>query len=157
MHFVITVDGRPAPQGSKTRGAAGQMIESNHAALVAWRQRIKLAAFRELQRMHIAPSALPLFPRGEGVYVTDMTFIVADDQCRGEGTSLPVGMPDIDKFLRAALDALGGGRDPRMTARILADDSQVIGFYRGPRKVRPLPGETPGAIIGLSNDREWER
>ena len=157
MHFIITVDGRPEPQGSKGYGAAGQMIESNHRALVAWRKRIKLSAFRELQRLGIDAAALPLFPRGQPVYVTDMTFIVADNQCRAEGTDEPVGQPDIDKFLRAALDALGGGRDARMTARILADDSQVVSFLRGPRKVRQLPGETPGAIIGLSSDRKWDR
>jgi Holliday junction resolvase RusA-like endonuclease len=157
VRFLITVDGRPASQGSKGYGAAGQMIESNKRALDAWRKAIKLAAYRELQRLGIRPEALPLFPAGTPVYVTEMTFIIADDQCRAAGTDEPTGAPDIDKFLRAALDALGGGRDPRTTARILADDSQVKDFWVGPRKVRPMPGETPGAIIGLINDQEWSR
>lgn len=156
MQFTITVDGRPASQGSKQHGAAGQLIESNHAALVAWRQRIKLAAFRECQRLGVPPGALPLFRAGTPVYVWEMTFIVASDQCRAEGTDEPLGTPDIDKLLRAALDALGGGKDRKMTARIMADDSQVVDYLVGPRKVRPLPGESPGAIITLSSEH-WER
>jgi hypothetical protein len=157
VHFLITVDGRPASQGSKTRGPAGQMIEDNKRALDAWRKRIKVAAYRELERLGIRPEALPLFPAGVPVYVTEMTFIVATNQCRAADSDEPTGAPDIDKFLRAALDALGGGRNPQTAARILADDSQVVDFLIGPRKVRPLPGETPGAIIGLSSDRERDR
>lgn len=153
MLFVITVDGRPASQGSKRYGAAGNMIESNKRALDAWRSKIKRAAYEELARLGVRPEALPLFPAGTPVYVTEMTFIVANDQCRAVDTSEPTGAPDIDKFLRATLDALGGGRNPRTTARILADDSQVVDFIIGPRKVRPLPGETPGAIIGLTNEQ----
>lgn len=156
MQFTITVDGRPAPQGSKKRGPAGQMIEDNPRALHAWRTRIKAAAFRECQRLGVPAGALPLFPLGTPIYVWEMTFIVAADQCRSAGSDLPTDKPDSDKFLRAALDALGGGRDPRYTARIMADDSQVLDYLVGPRKVRPLPGETPGAIITLSSEY-WER
>lgn len=156
MKFTITVDGRPCSQGSKDRTGSGGFVEHNRRALVAWRKRIKLAAFRELQRLGIPPGSLPLFPVGTGIYVWEMTFIVAADQCRGADTDLPIGMPDGDKFLRAALDALGGGKDPETTARIMADDSQVLDYLVGPRKVRPQPGETPGAIITLSNEH-WER
>lgn len=100
----------------------------------------------------IRPEQLPLFPAGVPVIVEQMIFYVGPDQCRAAGTDEPVGKPDIDKLLRATLDALGGARNPRKHARLFADDSQV-------RRIRDLgkertPNGLPGAYIIVSDGRE---
>lgn len=153
MRLVIRVAGRPAPQGSKKRGTAGQLRESS-PYLPAWRRAVVIGARRALLDAGIRPAELPLFPLGVPVLVERCVFIVTDRQCRGEATDEPIGEPDIDKLLRATLDALGGAR--KETARVFADDSQVTAI-NGLRKTRPIPGvpgyEAPGALIIIGQDR----
>lgn len=115
--------GRPAPQGSKEQGGAGQLLESS-AYLPAWRAAVRLAAYEAYRARGIDPTTLPVFAAGVPVYVELCTFFVKPDQCRAAGTDEPTGTPDIDKLLRAVLDALGGMQ--RGSARLFADDSQVV-------------------------------
>ena len=149
MRLVIRVDGRPAPQGSTERGPAGQLLESS-PYLPAWRQAVRIATFRAYALAGIAPDRLPLFPRGRPVYFERCVFLVRDDQCRAEGTDEPTGDPDVDKLLRATLDALGGAKNFKRSAKLFADDSQVVAMD-GLRKARPLLGvdgyDRPGALI----------
>jgi crossover junction endodeoxyribonuclease RusA len=139
----IRVYGRPAPQGSKEQGGAGQLLESS-IYLPAWRQAVKIAAFEAYRDYSIPPAALPLIPRGRQVVIERLWFFVQPDQCRAEGTDEPLGAPDVDKLLRATLDPLGGGR--RNTARLYADDSQVQGI-RDLWKYRASADSPPGAVI----------
>lgn len=147
MRLIIRVGGRPAPQGSKDLGSAGQLLEQS-PYLPAWRQAVKVGTYRAYQAAGIRHERLPLFPRGVPVELERCVFIVRADQCRAAGTDEPTGEPDIDKLLRATLDALGGAR--KGTARLFADDSQVVAID-GLRKVRPLPGvdgyDRSGALI----------
>lgn len=147
MRLIIRVDGRPAPQGSKERGSAGQLLESS-PYLLPWRQAVKVGAYRAYQAAGIPHSDLPLFPAGVPVEFERFVFLVRPEQCRALDTDEPVGPPDVDKLLRATLDALGGAR--KGTARLYADDSQVKGID-GLRKERPVPGvpmyDRPGALI----------
>lgn len=149
MRLVIEAAGRPAPQGSKGLGGAGRLLEAS-AYLPAWRQALKVAAYRAYQAIGLPDGKLPLFPAGVPVVVETCIFFVGPDQCRADGTDEPTGVPDIDKLLRAALDALGGART---SARVFADDSQVT-VINGLEKRRASAECPPGALIILSDGRD---
>lgn len=150
MRLRIRVHGRPAPQGSKETGGAGQLLESS-VYLPAWRAQVKIAAYEAYAAAGVDPLALPLIGRGVRVVIERLWFFVTPEQCRAEGTDEPVGPPDLDKLLRATFDPLGGGR--RKTARLFADDSQVTGV-RDLWKFRATADEPPGAIIIVSDGRD---
>lgn len=98
------VPGVPRPQGSKVafvqRGKA-VMLESSKG-LKSWRRDIGQAALAARKQ-----SAVKIAPKGSPVEV-ELTFYFDHD------TTLP---PDLDKLMRAVLDAL--------TGVLWADDSQV--------------------------------
>lgn len=150
MRLIVYVFGRPAPQGSKQLGGAGQLLEQS-AYLPAWRLAVKVAAYKAYQAAGIRHTSLPVFPAGTPVVIEQCTFYLANEQCRAEGTDLPLGTPDIDKLLRATLDALGGQRNG--SARVFADDSQVVRI-RELSKERPAPGRPTGAMIIISDGRD---
>jgi Holliday junction resolvase RusA-like endonuclease len=150
LRLIIAAIGRPAPQGSKQLGGAGQLLEQS-AYLPAWRQAVKIAAYEEYKRLKIDPGTLPVFPAGVPVVIESLTFFVGPDQCRADGTDEPLGTPDIDKLLRAVLDALGGAKSNHSSARCFADDSQVVEI-RGLRKIRAT--SQTGAMIVISDGRD---
>lgn len=155
MRLIIEVAGRPAPQGSHELGGAGQLLDSS-AYLPAWRQAIKVGAYRAYQAASITDGSVlheGLFPLGTPVVIETCIFFVQDDQCRAEGTEQPLGKPDIDKLLRAALDALGGAKDWKRTARLFRDDSQVVAI-NGLAKRRATAERPPGALIIVSDGRD---
>ncbi len=147
MRLTITVVGRPAPQGSKRTGGAGQLLEQS-AYLPAWKAAIKIGAYRAYADAGLGQDMLPLFRAGRPVYIERCAFYLAADQCRSEGTMHPTGTPDIDKLLRGLLDALGGGR--RDTARLFADDSQVVTINGLTKQY----AARPGAIIVVSDGKD---
>lgn len=151
MRLTIIVQGRPAPQGSHDLGSAGQFLD-NSAYLKSWRAAVRRAAFYAYAGAGVRPEQLPLFPAGVPVIFDRLDFYVGDDQCRAAGTDEPIGKPDIDKLLRATLDALGGARDPKNHARLFADDSQVKRI-RELGKERSRSGLT-GAYIVVSDGRD---
>lgn len=153
--LIIRAVGRPAPQGSKELGTGGALLESSRY-LPAWRQAVKIAAFRAYAAAGIpGSSALPLYPAGRAVHIERCVFILDDRQCRAEGTDDPLGRPDIDKLLRGTLDALGGTKG---SANLYTEDSQVVAVD-GLRKARPLRGvdgyDRPGALIVIA-PADWE-
>jgi len=148
LHIVAI--GRPAPQGSKQLGGAGQLLEQS-TYLPAWRQAVKIAAFEAYRAAGIEPAALPLFAATVPVTIELCTFFVGPDQCRAEGTDEPLGTPDIDKLLRSTLDALGGQKGG--SARLFADDSQVSRI-RNLSKERASAGKPTGAYIVISDGRD---
>jgi crossover junction endodeoxyribonuclease RusA len=150
VRLIIYVYGRPAPQGSKDLGGAGQLLEQS-PYLPAWRQAVKRGAYEAYKAAGIPRTSLPIFPAGTPVFIEQCTFYVADEQCRAEGTDEPLGPPDIDKLLRATLDPLGGAK--RGSARLFADDAQVKKIYEL-GKERPAPGGPTGAMIIVSDGRD---
>jgi len=150
VRLIIPVVGRPAPQGSKQLGGAGQLLEQS-AYLPAWRVAVKVGAYKAYQAADIRHTSLPVFPAGTPVVIEQCTFYLADEQCRADGTDLPLGTPDIDKLLRATLDALGGQKNG--SARLFADDAQVVRI-RELAKERPAPGRPTGAMIIVSDGRD---
>jgi Holliday junction resolvase RusA-like endonuclease len=149
VRLHIRVTGRPAPQGSKDIGAAGQLLESS-AYLPAWRAAVKIGAYKAYAAAGIVTGELPVFTRERPVVIEQLTFLLETVQCRADGSELPIGKPDIDKLLRSTLDALGGARRER-TARLFEDDSQVVRIERL-SKQRPRLGDRPGAIIIISDE-----
>lgn len=148
MRLHLRVVGRPAPQGSKHLGGAGQLLEQS-AYLPAWRAAVRIAAYRAYAETGLPADLLPLFPRLDAVHVEQMTFLLGHDQCRVNGSDEPIGTPDVDKLLRSTLDALGGAR--RQTARLFADDSQVARISNLSKQyARGM--DKPGAIIVISNE-----
>lgn len=149
MRLHIRVHGRPAPQGSKKLGGAGQLIEQS-AYLPAWRTAVKVATYKAYEAAGIHFTELPLFRAGTPVTVETCTFLLDPEQCRIEGSDLPLAPPDIDKLLRSTLDALGGAHSG--TARLFQDDSQVVRIMNL-SKQRPTPGIERGAVIIISDER----
>lgn len=147
MRLDITVIGRPAPQGSHGLGSAGQFLDAS-PYLAAWRRAVKIGAYQAYRQAGLSAS-LPVFPAGTPVTVERCTFYVDREQCRAAGTDEPVGDPDIDKLLRATLDALGGAK--KETARLFADDAQVVAI-RDLSKTRAMAD--PGALIIVSDGRD---
>jgi hypothetical protein len=152
VRLTIVAHGRPAPQGSKELGSAGQLREAS-PYLPAWRQAVIIGTYEAYRTHGIQPASLPLFPTGVPVTVEELTFWLAGDQCRTEGTEEPTGKPDVDKLLRSTLDALGGaaGRN----ARLFADDSQIVEIKYMSKQRAPDYGVT-GARITVSDGRDQE-
>jgi Holliday junction resolvase RusA-like endonuclease len=115
------VEGQPVPQGSM-KVINGHIIHSQGSALAAWRSAIALAA----KKAGAKPSEYPIS--------MVMAFIMPRPRTvKRPEPSVP---PDLDKLIRAALDAL--------TAIAYKDDGQVT-------EVRALKvyGEYPGVEIRI--------
>lgn len=153
MRLTIVVHGRPAPQGSKELGSAGQLREAS-PYLPAWRQAVIIGAYETYRTAEIQPASLPLFSAGVPVVVEELTFWVAREQCQAMGTDEPVGKPDVDKLLRSTLDALGGAKG--RNARLFADDSQIVEIKHMSKRRAPELAYFPGARITVSDGRDQE-
>jgi hypothetical protein len=129
VRIKISVEGRPAPQGSKHRGAAGQLREASHY-LPAWRNAVKIATYRAYDLAGVTPDQLPLLR--DAVVVEQLSFRLGGDT-RADGP------PDLDKLTRATFDAL-------TDARLWEDDARVVEVRRLSKR-RPASGEVPGADI----------
>lgn len=104
----FTVLGRPAPQGSKKRGNAGQLREAS-PYLPAWRAAVKRAAYERYVELGVEPGDLPLL---RGAIAFGCTFWMPP----GHRVDAP---PDLDKLLRAVWDSL-------TAAQVWQDDGRVI-------------------------------
>lgn len=127
--LVISVTGRPAPQGSKKQGEHGQMREQS-VYLPAWRAAVKKATYEAYRAAGIEPAALPLFVGPVGCSVL---FRLE----HGRRADAP---PDVDKLLRSTFDAL-------TEARAWEDDGRVVWVMSG--KAEALEDETTGADIEI--------
>jgi crossover junction endodeoxyribonuclease RusA len=113
----ITVDGIPAPQGSKVRNRAGAIYESNKA-VGPWREAVRA----ETQRAAARPLTGAVYvricfrlARPKGHYGTGRNA----GTVRASAPDFPHGKPDIDKLARAVLDGLTEGG-------AWTDDAQVV-------------------------------
>jgi Holliday junction resolvase RusA-like endonuclease len=104
----VTVPGRPAPQGSKKTGSAGQLLEQS-PYLPAWRQAIKRGVYERYKVLGVKPDDLPLL---RGPVAFGATFYMPG----GQRVDSP---PDLDKLLRAVWDSL-------TAARVWEDDGRVV-------------------------------
>lgn len=125
--LIVSVEGRPAPQGSKKLGAHGQMLEQS-PYLRAWRAAVKRAAYRAYLQVGIEPGDLPLF-RGP----VEVTVLFRLDPDRRVDAA-----PDLDKLLRSTWDAL-------TEARVWEDDGRVVRVHADKRHAPE--GESTGVDI----------
>lgn len=124
MTFTVWVPGRPAPQGSKEQGSAGQMREASRY-LPAWRNAIKKAVYERYLALGVLKNDLPLMRKAVGAEI-----VVHQE-------TTPTAKPDLDKLQRAIFDAL-------TIARLIEDDALVV-VVRA-RKIKAINGRT-GADI----------
>lgn len=135
--ITITVDGKPAPQGSKTRNAHGAIYESNKA-VGPWRADVRAECQRVMRREGRAPitGAVEItlrfrLTRPRSHYGTGRNALTV----KSSAPVYPVSKPDSDKLERAVLDALTQGG-------AYLDDAQVIHVDRW-----KVYGDRPGADI----------
>lgn len=141
----FTVNGIPAPQGSKRHVGGGRMIESSKK-VAPWREAVRAEAQRALDHGATPASSGPVglfvtfrLPRPQGHY--------GKRGLRPSAPTVPHTVPDLDKLLRSTLDGLVMGG-------VLGDDKQVwtisaVKVYADPEQNSPV-----GAVICL--DDEWE-
>lgn len=133
----ITVDGKPAPQGSKTRNAHGAIYESNKS-VGPWRADVREESQKVMRAAGYAPFRGPVevavrfrLTRPRSHYGTGRNALTL----KRSAPDCPVSKPDADKLLRAILDAL-------TQAGVYVDDAQVVHI-----DVWKTYAERPGADI----------
>lgn len=130
VRFSVWVPGRPAPQGSKRRGVAGQMREQS-VYLPAWRTAVKKAVYERYRMLDIRPEDLPML---RGAVTARITFALSTDR-RVDSA------PDLDKLLRSTWDAL-------TSARVWEDDGRVVAIHADKVHIAPEMPDT-GAYIEI--------
>lgn len=106
----VTVTGEPAPQGSKRNVGNGVMVEASQR-LPDWRRTVAMQVNAAMRKagVHTVPNHSPVR--------LSLTFILHRPQ--RPVNARHVTKPDLDKLLRAVMDAL-------VVGALLADDAQVF-------------------------------
>lgn len=143
--IVIRVNGKPAPQGSKTKNRHGAIYESSKA-LGPWRAAVRTETQRALAEPGaplpyqasdpVEVSLLFLFRRPQSHYRTGRFAA----QLRADAPDRPLGGPDGDKLARAVFDGITQGG-------AIADDKHIADHRVSKDYCRP--GETPGCLIRI--------
>lgn len=111
----VFVAGVPAPQGSKRHVGGGRMVESSKA-VGPWRERIAA----ELATLELEPTRNALVLELTFTFARPKSHFRSGGGLKDSAPRVPVTRPDLDKLVRAALDA--------MTGVLFVDDSQVTGI-----------------------------
>jgi Holliday junction resolvase RusA-like endonuclease len=137
--IVITVSGRPWPEGSLrafVRGGKAVIVHDNPAALEQWRGAVERAARKTGSSFLRRPVTIDMslyLPRPRSHYRTGRNAHLL----REEAPPFPVSRFDSDKLARAVLDSLSGV--------LYIDDGQVVDLSA--RKRYAEYGMMPGGII----------
>lgn len=123
-HVTFSVEGIPAPQGSKRHVGNGRLIESSKK-VAPWRLAVATAA-RAQDAIFDAPVSVVV------------VFLLPKPQRPRH--RLHITRPDIDKLARSTLDGLTGA--------LITDDSIVFHLDVSKRYVEAH--ETPGAVITVT-------
>jgi len=125
----IWIPGNPAPQGSKRHVGGGRMIESSKS-VKPWRESIRWAVLEVWRR-----------PPLEGSVHLQLEFRMPRPASTPKSRTPPaIKRPDLDKLIRAVLDALG-------SAGVYWDDSQVTTLEAS--KALAAVGGSPGLVITI--------
>ena len=139
MGYVITVNGIPAPQGSKTRGRYGGVYESSKK-VGPWRNAVRTETQSVIQVPLEEPVRVEVdffLPRPKNHFGTGRNAGIL----KSTAPSFPAGVPDIDKLCRSTLDGLKEGGAYR-------DDSQVVSLVAAKKYV--TEERAPGAHISIT-------
>lgn len=130
--ITISVDGTPAPQGSKRHVGNGRMIEVSKR-VKPWRSTIAAAARARMFGM------LPF----RGPVAIHLDFVMPRPVSTPKRLPTPpaVKRPDIDKLSRAVLDAI--------TGITICDDSQAVKLTATKRIAET--SEKPGVVIEVTD------
>ncbi len=132
MSVSFTVEGIPAPQGSKIRTRFGMRESSKRVK--PWRENVQAAATQEMTRAGIHGALTP-------PYRVDVWFYITRPRTTRAPYPVAPTVGDLDKLWRASNDAL-------VTAGLLEDDRHIVeGFVS---KQWAGVGETPGAVIRIT-------
>ena len=110
--ITLFVEGRPAPQGSKSYRGNGRFSEASKY-LPAWRSAIVLAAKQQLMRSE----SVAMFD--EPVKVAITFYITSPKKPKW---AFPATTPDLDKLVRGVFDSL-------TQAKVWVDDSLVVELF----------------------------
>lgn len=129
--ITIFVPGRPAPQGSKRYLGNGVSVESSKA-VAPWRADIRSTL---LEHLH---DEEPM----RGPVTVRLSFVMPRPANTPKTAPTPYAIkrPDVDKLVRAVLDAIG-------SAGVWQDDSQVVELFA--RKRLAEVDEKPGCAIEI--------
>lgn len=128
-NYRLFVPGRPAPQGSKRHVGRGIMIESSKA-VGPWRAVVALALGETIP----APMSGPIH--------VEAAFVMPRPKSTPKTRATPpaVKKPDLDKLLRAILDA--------GTTIAWNDDSQIVSIH-ATKRIAELD-EQPGVALTIT-------
>lgn len=132
----LWVPGKAQTQGSKTRTRWG--MREDNPEVGPWRERVALQASREMHALGYTP-----VPAKEPVFL-EVSFTLPRLASAPKTRPHPAAStkPDLDKLIRAVMDAL--------TGPVLHDDGQVIDIRA--RKRRAEPEEEPGMYLVVLRD-----
>jgi len=111
MSLSFTVEGRPAPQGSKRSIGNNRFIEASKF-LPAWRKAVTLQARTAVVEQTWEQAAGPV-----ELYV--VFYLERPKSVTSNKRPLPIKPPDIDKLVRGVADSLSD-------AEVWVDDAQVV-------------------------------
>lgn len=145
------VEGLPIQQGALTcsRNPTHKLYNTNHEKLDPWRARVTAAARNWAHALPAGPVDVELtfsMPRPKDHYGTGRNAAVL----KPSAPAYPTTKPDLDKLVRAILDAL-------TEARVYPDDSCVVDVYARKRYAGLFPNGThtadvlavPGVVVRL--------
>lgn len=122
----FSVEGTPVPQGSM-KVIHGRILHSQGSALINWRNQIGFAARQALT------------PKLQNAVTMDLVFFMPKPKTVKR--TFPSVAPDLDKLIRAVLDAL--------TGIAYEDDGQVCSIH-----AHKIYGERAGILIRVGEKTE---
>lgn len=131
--LAVTVLGVPVSQGSMKSYGPRRLVHSNDAKLRPWRQDVASNVREEMLALGLDPFEGPVEVRA--------TFTMPRPKSAPKRRWAPEVKPDLDKLLRALLDACKAGG-------AYGDDAQVITVAVS--KVYPHDGAVPGVTFTIA-------
>jgi crossover junction endodeoxyribonuclease RusA len=145
LDIEFSVVDEPAAQGSKRYLGNGRVIEMAGVKLESWREAVKTACHLVLPEGY-QPVDVPVIVYATFYLKRPQSQYVAQRRDRGLREDAPIFVvrtPDLDKLLRAVLDALTG-------AGVWVDDSRVVRLVASKRYCNPDAFPAPGARIRVA-------
>ena len=141
-HVFFFVDGKPVAQGSKRAPVAGVVRESSKG-LRRWRSNVAITA--KVAGCRIEPAAVGVAVGLVFVRARPKTHRNRSGKLRPNAPVMPSSKPDVDKLMRAVLDALTGVAWADDCQTVVARAVKVYGARQGLGViVQPILGLAPG-------------